>query len=385
MRRAAEEVKLSKQPGNDGFVECGVSVDGTWQKRGYSSLNGCVTALSIETGKVLDLEVMSSFCNTCRKLERLPEDTEERLELEPHQCSSNYKGSAPNMEPVGAYRIFERAPSRHGIRYMDYYGDGDSKSFLRVEDIYEGKEVRKLECIGHVQKRVGCRLRKLKKVVKGLGGKGKLTDMFIDRLQNYYGIAIRSNVGDFNGMRQAVIAAFFHCVSRRDKPLHGQCPQGKDSWCSYQKCKADGCLEMYKPKAGLPDAVINKVKPVYMELCEEKLLRKCLHGKTQNANESFNGVLWQRLPKSNFVGLNTFMNGASDAVMQFNEGFIGLLCVFRGLDIDPGYYTVQGYTKLDNERVTEARRLSTPAANRQRKIRRAQRKKKNCTMKLKKG
>ena len=28
-----------------------------------------------------------------------------------------------------------------------------------------------------------------------MGGKAKLTDRMIDRLQNYYGIAIRSNVG----------------------------------------------------------------------------------------------------------------------------------------------------------------------------------------------
>jgi len=54
----------------------------------------------------------------------------------------------------------------------------------------------KKECVGHVQKRVGTALRKLKKQKKGLAGRGKLTDAMIDRLQNYYGIAIRSNVGD---------------------------------------------------------------------------------------------------------------------------------------------------------------------------------------------
>ena len=46
------------------------------------------------------------------------------------------------------------------------------------------------ECIGHVQKRVGTALRKLKKEKSGLGGKGELTDAMVDKLQNYYGIAI---------------------------------------------------------------------------------------------------------------------------------------------------------------------------------------------------
>ncbi|GIY05114.1 hypothetical protein CDAR_120891 [Caerostris darwini] len=35
--------------------ECGVSVDGAWQRRGHTSLNGCVAVLSMDTGKVLDL------------------------------------------------------------------------------------------------------------------------------------------------------------------------------------------------------------------------------------------------------------------------------------------------------------------------------------------
>ncbi|GIX88713.1 uncharacterized protein CDAR_494601 [Caerostris darwini] len=40
--------------------ECGVSVDGTWQRRGHTFLNGCVAVFFIDTGKLLDLEVMSS-------------------------------------------------------------------------------------------------------------------------------------------------------------------------------------------------------------------------------------------------------------------------------------------------------------------------------------
>ena len=73
-------------------------------------------------------------------------------------------------------------------------GNGDSKSFPAVKTIYNGIEVEKLECIGHVQKLVRSRLRNLKREYKGLGGKGKHTDNMIDNLQNYYGIALRANV-----------------------------------------------------------------------------------------------------------------------------------------------------------------------------------------------
>ena len=95
-------------------------------------------------------------------------------------------------------RIFERSEEKNKLRYTEYYGDGDSKGFTQVESTYKDKGVNivKKECVGHVQKRVGTALRKLKKQKKGLAGRGKLTDAMIDRLQNYYGIAIRSNVGD---------------------------------------------------------------------------------------------------------------------------------------------------------------------------------------------
>jgi len=44
------------------------------------------------------------------------------------------------------------------LRYTKYLGDGDSKGHEVVKSIYKEKEVIKLECVGHVQKRVGSRL-----------------------------------------------------------------------------------------------------------------------------------------------------------------------------------------------------------------------------------
>lgn len=105
---------------------CGVSVDGTWQRRGHMSLNGCVSVISIDTGKILDLEVMSQYCRMC----------EMNIKCD-HECS-NYKGSAGNMEAVGAFRIFERSVLKRELQYTEYYGDGDSKAFLKVKDIYGG-------------------------------------------------------------------------------------------------------------------------------------------------------------------------------------------------------------------------------------------------------
>ncbi|GFU71543.1 hypothetical protein TNCV_4310391 [Trichonephila clavipes] len=43
---------------------------------------------------------------------------------------NHHKGSSSSMEPVGAYRIFERSKDHRMLRYTDYYGDGDSKALM---------------------------------------------------------------------------------------------------------------------------------------------------------------------------------------------------------------------------------------------------------------
>lgn len=104
--------------------------------------------------------------------------------------------------------------------------------------------VTKEECINHVSKRLGTRLRKLKgeditmkktktgKTLKRslLGGKNKLTDDVIDKLTSYYGQAVRHNVGKtVQSLRNDIIATFYHCSSIDENPRHLSCPIGSDS------------------------------------------------------------------------------------------------------------------------------------------------------------
>ena len=62
MKKAGQDVYALKSQGTSsatGPVNCGILCDGTWQKRGYSSRNGCVTVISMDTGRVLDVEALS--------------------------------------------------------------------------------------------------------------------------------------------------------------------------------------------------------------------------------------------------------------------------------------------------------------------------------------
>ena len=121
-------------------------------------------AISINTGKMLDLEAMSQHCQYCVNIEVYKKDgivLYDKLKHD-HICSINHHGSAPKMEQEGVERIFGRSIAKNKIRYTEYYGDGDTKSFSAVEIVYGEKSVIKRECIAHVQKRVATRLRKLK-------------------------------------------------------------------------------------------------------------------------------------------------------------------------------------------------------------------------------
>ena len=64
MADAATEIKEKSE--DDSTVDIGVSVDGSWQKRGYSSLNGNVAVIALDSGKVLDVEPMSRHCRQCK-------------------------------------------------------------------------------------------------------------------------------------------------------------------------------------------------------------------------------------------------------------------------------------------------------------------------------
>ena len=132
-------------------------------------MNGAVAAISIDTGRIIDVELISRYCQGCVNL-RVIEGRGSNLykTLKKHKCTMNHEGSAPKKELDGVVKTLERFTSKHNLRYSDYCGDGDTKCFSTVKDIYDGITVSKKECIGHVQKRVGNRLRKLKKSVKGL-------------------------------------------------------------------------------------------------------------------------------------------------------------------------------------------------------------------------
>ena len=84
-----------------------------------------------------------------------------------HNCNLNCTGSFSGMETAGATKIFSSSKEKYGLYYTSFYGDGDSKAYPAVKDIYgPSKPGKTFECHGHYQKRVDSRLRNLKKKTK---------------------------------------------------------------------------------------------------------------------------------------------------------------------------------------------------------------------------
>lgn len=372
---AIESMKAAANDMLENGKDCTVSVDGTWQRRGHASHHGVVSVIAADSGKCLDVEVLSNICKGCQHWEKTDKTSEKYVHWKAdHKCSNNHVGSAGSMEPVGAIRIFSRAEMTRGLRYTQYLGDGDSSSFKKVKEMkpYEDVDIEKLECVGHVQKRVGSRLRKLvqahkgKKLSddKGISGAGRLTKQRIDTLQNYFGMAIRQNKGELQSMQRAVLASLYHVASTDANPQHGLCPC--DSWCKYSDDP-----ENYKHKHGLPEAIIDLLEPIYNELSEPSLLSKCLHGKTQNNNECLNKLIWDRCSKEVFVGNLTIEDAVYCAVAQFNDGNVSVLKHFEKLGITPGRFTSSAAGAVDQKRIYWSDLKSSEAAKKHRKHLRA--------------
>lgn len=121
---------------------------------------------------------------------------------------------------------------------------------------------------------------------------------------------------DLEDMRKSVWASWFLKISTDENPQHGLCPRGDTSCWKYWVSDASG--NEYHHKHSMPATVMETIKPIYRDLADKKLLSKCLHRCTQNPN-SFNNSVWQRVPKTVFVGWTVLKMGVMDAVICFND------------------------------------------------------------------
>ena len=126
------------------------------QQRNYSSMNGFVRENNSQ--KIKKLVTIKCFQSSVKVLNMgtIKRELRNMVPGKRHVCKINHYQSS------GAVSIFSSSIKKYNVRYSHYIGNGDTKSLKKVAQPYgDDLKLRKLECLGHVQKRFGTRLRKL--------------------------------------------------------------------------------------------------------------------------------------------------------------------------------------------------------------------------------
>ena len=66
--------------GTEPTADVGVSVDGTWQRKGFSSTVGVVATISIDNGKVLDVAILFKSWKGCTSMKKIASSDPARYE-----------------------------------------------------------------------------------------------------------------------------------------------------------------------------------------------------------------------------------------------------------------------------------------------------------------
>ena len=217
------------------------------KKIGFSSLHGAVVETSLNS-KVVDYTMMTKYSKCCAAWEQKKGVDDYEVWKASHSCSVNHRSSAGAMEAAGATELFNTSIGKNNFRYVNYLGDDDSVSYSKVEEpkpYGPDLKITKLECVGHVQKRLSTRLHKLRISYKGtvlcgckpLSGRRWLTDVAINTLQNF-GMAIRQSAGSLYPTNKAVAAALFHCTDIPDVERHMFCLRTATTWCKWENMQS---------------------------------------------------------------------------------------------------------------------------------------------------
>ena len=160
-KKAAKEEREKNK--NKGLPEDSLTVsgDGSWPKRGFTALLGIVSLIGKYTNKVIDVVVKSKICQACSNYsKKFPENTSEfdawfTEHCEAGNCTRDHDGSVGLIEVEGVEEMFLRSVEQYGVMYEYYIGDGDSKTFKRLEETEpygEALKVKKKACVLHVGK-----------------------------------------------------------------------------------------------------------------------------------------------------------------------------------------------------------------------------------------
>ena len=356
MNLATEDVRRRSNIENSnipGAMRCHVSFDASWHRRGHYSNQGFGAAIDSESGKVLDYDLCQRVCRKClawteERITNNPEEYSSFSSMHADECTANFLGTSQAMEGEIAVKLWQRSASQNQLVYATYIGDGDSSSFKRVvaSDPYNGQEqVRKEECLGHVQKRLKKHLK------KGSSTSHAIAKLKVERVGQLYALVVVQNRGKTpNEIQLALYKLLDHLAEK-----HANCPSTLKSWCYYGRARAERELN---PEVTLPIlrqpyltvSEIDRANEVFSVFASVAMCSSLTMGKTQNSNEALHSVVWHNSPKAKHVGQKSIRCSTALAVSTFNEGSLSIAAVLHHYGISTTYATMNHLAVRDRIR-----------------------------------
>ena len=135
-----------------------LSYDGSWMTRGHMSQYGIGCVVEVITGLVINLQVMSLYCQRCAyaSTRHTAAFNEWYVTHEP-ECNQNYEEASGGMEVKAAELRWTRSTDRN-FTYTTILSDGDVRTFnrLTIMRVYGDVELQKEECVNHVASTLPC-------------------------------------------------------------------------------------------------------------------------------------------------------------------------------------------------------------------------------------
>ena len=172
-------------------------------------------------------------------------------------------------------------------------------------------------------------------------------------------------------MHRVIWAVFHHSLSNDEEHNHQFCPSGSDSWCKFNRALAnDEEPPKHTPKLTMDLSPF--IKPVFTELSKPELLEKCVLGATQNQNESFNGLVWTRCPKTAFCSVEIVEVAAYLAAITYNHGLEGHSPLFVKLfGFSPRGFTATYLASSDSKQIRKSVQKAEIIGQKRRKVMRS--------------
>ena len=177
-------------------------------------------------------------------------------------------------------------------------------------------------------------------------------------MQNYYRMAICQNTLSSQNndkekalysMKKSVLATLWHCTDMPEKQeRHAFCPRESNSWCKYWQ---NGGSEDCKSSVTLRKVIKDLLVPILLDLRDDNLLYRCLEGTTQHPNKAFNQIIWKKCPNDIFISRHVLEISVPSAVVNFNDGVMGLSRIFQSLDLSFGKYSMERARNKDTSRI----------------------------------